>query len=186
MVPVATALDQLIAPTTPVAPIAFPGTWGAVAATGGRVIVIGDNGSGSVGYHTFDLGSNMQAGENDFSVAGTGAVSTGDVATLGDRVFFTALRCGRIGADCGTPDPKAALQGPEVALFVYEGATTTPHPLRSVTFSKETRIPAINLVRDGRVSIAVTDKRVAVTWTIARTLGANDPVGGYAIFACTQ
>jgi hypothetical protein len=170
MLPVDTPLDMIAAPSTPRSPIAFPGTWGAVAAVGKRVIVLSD-GSGpgrSVTYRTFDLDGTMAAETNGFSVQGDGDVTTGDVALLGDRVFFAALKPGLI------------------TLNAYSNATTSPVPIRSISFAKETRIPAINLVRDGRVSLAVTDTRVAVVWTTAKTLGANDPAGGYAVFACTQ
>ncbi len=169
MLPVSTDVSTLVAPSQPRPPIAFPGTWGAVAAVGTRVIVLSD-GSGpgrSVTYRTFDLNGAQAVETNGFSVAGQGDVTTGDVALLGDRAYFAALKPGLI------------------TLHAYSNATTTPVALRSIDFSKETRIPAINLVRDGRVSIAATDTRVAVAWTTARTLGANDPAGGYAVFACT-
>jgi hypothetical protein len=170
MLPVATALDQIVAPDQPRAALSFDGIWGAVAATGTRVIVMSD-GSGpgrSVTYHAFDLDATQPAETNGFSVEGAAPVTTGDVAIQGDRVFFAALKTGAI------------------SLQAYAGASTTPRALRSVDFSKESRIPAINLVRDGRVAVAVTDTRVAVAWTTAKTLGANDPTGGYAVFACTQ
>ena len=37
---------------------------------------------------------------------------------------------------------------------------------------------------DGRVAIAASQSRVAVVWTAAPQLTANDAVGGDAILAC--
>jgi hypothetical protein len=39
-------------------------------------------------------------------------------------------------------------------------------------------------VRNGRIAVAATDTRVALVWLTARQLTANDPSGGYAVFAC--
>jgi len=170
MVPANTALDQIAAPATPRAPIEMPGEWGAVAATGSRVIVMSD-GSGpgrSVTYRTFDLNGASAVETNGISLEGSGKATTGDIAIKGDRVFFASLKPGFI------------------ALHAFNGATTSPRPLHQVYFAKEPRIPAINFVRDGRVAVAVSDTRVAVAWTTAKILQANDTTGGYAVFACTQ
>ena len=169
MVPVATPLDSLVAPSTPRPFIAFPGSWGALATSGARVIVASEGtGPGrSVTYRTFDLDGTSANESSGFAMDGTDKVTTAAVTIQGDRVFFAALKNGA------------------VSLFVYAGASTTPRPVRSVSFAKEPRIPAINQVRDGHVAIAATDKRVAVAWTTATVLGNNDPTGGYAVFACT-
>jgi hypothetical protein len=34
------------------------------------------------------------------------------------------------------------------------------------------------------VAIAASDTRALVVWTTATTLGPNDPLGGYALYAC--
>jgi hypothetical protein len=169
MLPIDTPLDQIVAPATPRAPIQFSGEWGAVAARGTRVIVMSD-GSGpgrSVTYRTFDLNGAEAVETNGFSLDGTGKAETGDVVIHGDRVFFASLKPGTI------------------ALHAFDGASTTPRPLHQIFFAKEPRIAGVDLVRDGRVALAVTDARVAVVWTTAKTLQENDATGGYAVFACT-
>lgn len=170
MVPISTQLDQLTAPDVPRVPIAFPGEFGALAAKGSRVIVASD-GSGpgrSVSYRTFDLNTPSAVETSGFSVEGSSKVTAVDLAIQGDRVFFATLKPGFVG------------------LNAFAGATTTPRPIHAVSFSSETRIPAINQVRDGKVAVAATDSRVAVVWTTAKLLTNNDPAGGYAVFACTQ
>jgi hypothetical protein len=170
MLPVATPLDQLVAPDAPRTPIEFPGSWGAVAARASRVIVVSEGtGPGrSVTYRTFDANNPEVVETNGFSVEGTPKVTNADVAMQGDRVFFAVLKQGLVG------------------LNAYAGASTTPRPLHAVNFANEPRIPAINQVRDGKVAVAATDTRVAVAWTTAKVLTSNDPAGGYAVFACTQ
>ena len=158
------------AENTPRAPITFPGEWGSIATLGGRVIVLSD-GSGpgrSVTYRAFDLGKGSPAATSGFSVEGAGKATAGDVAILGNRAYFAALKQGAI------------------ALHVYDNASTTLTPRSSVSFARESRISAINTVRDGRISVAATPSRVAVAWTTAKVLGGNDPAGGYAVFGCTN
>jgi hypothetical protein len=168
--PSSTSVEAInAAQNLPRVPITFPGEWGSIAALGGRVIVLSD-GSGpgrSVTYRAFDLDRDAPADTSGFSVEGPGKVTAGDVTILGNRAYFAALKQGAIG------------------LHVYDNASTTLTPLHSVSFGREPRISAINTVRDGRVSVAATPSRVAVAWTTAKVLGANDPAGGYAVFACT-
>ena len=170
MVPATTPLDQLVAPATPRPAIEFGGSWGALTARGSRVIVVSEGtGPGrSVTYRTFDRDNPQAIETNGFSVEGTGKVTNAATIIQGDRVFFAVLKQGL------------------VALHAYAGASTTPRPLHAIDFAKEPRIPAINTVRDGKVSVAATESRVAVAWTTAKTLTSNDTAGGYAVFACTQ
>ncbi|MCW5833960.1 MAG: hypothetical protein KIS78_16290 [Labilithrix sp.] len=171
MLPVNTAVESINATTNaPRAPITFPGEWGSIATLAGRVIVLSD-GSGpgrSVTYRAFDLNRDSPADTSGFSVEGAGRVTAGDVTIVGNRAYFAALKQGAIG------------------LHVYDNASTTLTPLSQVSFGREPRISAIGNVRDGRVSVAATPSRVAVAWTTAKVLGGNDPVGGYAVFACTD
>jgi hypothetical protein len=171
MVPADTPINTINATTqTPRPAISFPGTWGSVAARDGRVIVLSD-GSGpgrSATYRAFDLNSDKVADENGFSVTGSSKVTAGDVAIVGNRAYFAVLKKG------------------EVALHVYDNATTTLTPIHDVSFSKEPRISASTLVRDGRVAVAATDSRVVVAWTTATQLVAYDGSGGYAVFGCTK
>jgi hypothetical protein len=163
-----TDISKLVA--NDAAPITFPGEWGSIAASQGRVIVLSDGtGPGrSVTYRAFDLNRDTPADMSGFSVEGSGKVTAGDVALVGNRAYFAALKPGA------------------VALHVFGNATTTLTPLASVLFSRETRISAINTVRDGRVSVAATPARVAVAWTTTKVLSANDATGGYAVFGCTE
>ncbi len=171
VVPASTPADQFsFSGGKPRPPITFPGRWGAVAALGARVIVVSDGGgpSRSVAYRAFDLDRPQSAEANGFSVEGAGVVATGDVTMLDDKAYFAVLKPG------------------SVSLHVYANATTTPRPLREVIFGKQPRIPSIVNVRDsGRVAVAATSTRVAVAWTTAKALNANDSTGGYAVFACT-
>ncbi|MDB4941241.1 MAG: hypothetical protein JWP97_775 [Labilithrix sp.] len=171
MVPVGTSADQFNAATrAPRPPITFSGAWGAVAALGSRVVVLSDgNGPGqSVSYRTFELDRASTVDSSGFSVDGAGTVTTGDVAMLDDRAFFAVLKPGG------------------VSLHAFANVSTTPRPLREVTFANEPRIPSVTTVREtGRVAVAATSSRVAVVWTTAKTLTNNDSTGGYAVFACT-
>jgi hypothetical protein len=153
------------------APITFPGKWGSIAALGGRVIVLTDGtGPGrSVTYRAFDFGRGEEATDTGgFPVEGTGDVTAGDVAVVGNRAYFAALKAGAI------------------ELHVFDNASTKLTRLRNVSFGRETRISAISTVGDGRVAVAATPTRVAVVWTTQKELDPDDPAGGYAVFACTQ
>ncbi len=169
ILPSNTAVDSITSPSTPRAPVTFSGIWGSIAASGSRVVVLSDGTGGrSATYRAFDQGNDTPQDINGFSVEGDSKVTTGDVAIANNRAYFATLQAGGI------------------SLNVYANATTTLTPLRTSLFSRETRISAINLVRDGRVSVAASDSRVAVVWTTGQKLIANDVTGGYAVFACTQ
>lgn len=171
LAPPSTALDQFDAATgkSPRPRISFPGTWGAMAARGTRVIVASD-GSGpgrSVSYRTFDVDSTDAKEVGGFSMDTSGEVTGGDVYIESDRVFFAVIRQGAI------------------ELHAFANASTSPTPLRTLVFAKEPRIAALNIIRDGRVAVAATETRVAVAWTTASVLKNDDTTGGYAVFACT-
>ncbi len=173
MTPATTTADQFsLAGTKPNRPITFPGRWGALAAIGGRVIVISDGPTSpdrSVTFRTFDLDRPPSTETNGFPVAGgTGPVATADVALLDGKAFFAVLRPGG------------------VSLHAFASATTTPRAIGEVIFARQPRIPSVATVRDtGRVAVAATATRVAVAWTTAKSLTNSDPTGGYAVFACT-
>ncbi|MBX3233273.1 MAG: hypothetical protein KIT84_20990 [Labilithrix sp.] len=156
--------------TSTTRPVTFPGTFGSLATTGERVLVVTDGaGPGrSVTYRAFDLGKEEEADTNGYSIEGAAKVTAADVAIVGNRAYVAALQQG------------------QVALHVFDNATTALTPLRNVLFSRQTRISGINNVRDGSVAVAASPTRVAVVWTTAKELGSNDPAGGYAVFACTQ
>ncbi len=150
------------------APFTLGGTWGAVAAQGARAYVLSDGGSGAkpLSFGAFDLGGTSAAASVTFAPPGQGTVAGGDVAFQGDRVMFAAEQPGAL------------------SVVVYDHASTTPTFLDSVLLSNDPRIPAQDTVRDGRVAIAASDSRVLVAWITAIDLGPDDPVGGYALYAC--
>jgi hypothetical protein len=170
MLPVNQPLDELVASENkPRTPIPIPGEWGSLAATGSRVIVLSDGGGPgrSVSFRAYDLNRDEPADTNGFSVDGLAKASAGDVTIQGDHVYFAVLKAGA------------------VSLAAYRNASTTPAPLRQVSFGKEPRISGIDTIRDGYVAVAATETRVAVAWTTAKVLTENDGTGGYAVFACT-
>ncbi len=150
-------------------PVDFPGTWASVAALGTRVAVVSDGRvpGKPVAFRVFDLGKSGAAASDGFSTDGLGKVLYADVALHQDHLVFAVERPGSI------------------SLVVYDHATTTPTFLREVTLSADPRVPSLASVRDGHVALSVSDTRVAVVWTTASSLTANDAVGGYAVFACT-
>jgi hypothetical protein len=150
------------------APYTLTGTWGAVAAEGSRAYVLDDGGKGAqpLSFSAFDLGESSAAASATFAPPGQGAVVGGDVAFHGDRAMFAAEQPGSL------------------SIVVYDHASTAPTFLDSVLLSGDARIPAQDTVRDGRVAIAASDSRVLVAWLTAISLGPDDPVGGYALYAC--
>ena len=75
--------------------------------------------------------------------------------------------------------------GSAIWLFAYTSASTTPTFKRSLSLTADPRIPAHNFVRDGLIAVAASDTRVAIVWTSGKTLTDKDPVGGYAVYACS-
>jgi hypothetical protein len=151
------------------APLAIPGSWGALAAEAGRAYVLSDSAesSSSVIWTAADLGSAAPATSGTFTPPGQGPVLGGDIAFHGDRLTLAAEQPGSI------------------ALSVYDHASTTPTPLRNLLLSDDARVPPQKTVQDGRVALAASDSRVAVVWVMAAQLGPNDAVGGYALYACS-
>ncbi len=154
-------------PSSVGAPFEFPGTWGSLAAAGSRVFVAtsGDQ-TLPVTWLAFDLGGSAPTTQDGFSVQATGGVSYADVAFHQDNLFFAVESAGAI------------------SLVSYSHATTTPTFSREIVFGQNPRIPSLAGLRDGRIAVAASDTRVAVAWVTGRTLGPDDAVGGYAIFAC--
>jgi len=164
----------MVAPDTPLQTLAartpsrFPGEIASIAAKDARVIVASDDQGASVAYRAFDLGTEKEKDSGQFSVEGEPKVTALDVQILGDRAYFASLKQG------------------QVAINVFDGATTQLRPIRETVLSRIPRISGVNIVRDGRVALAATETRVGVVWTTAKKLGRNDSSGGYAVFACTQ
>jgi hypothetical protein len=143
-------------------------TFASVAASGTRTLVVSDGSTQGkpLTLRAFDVGGGTPVSSDDFAVPGLGEVLYADVAIAHDRAFVAVEQPGAI------------------TLVVYDKATSTPTQLRTVYLPNEPRIPAMTSLRDGRVAVAASDTRVTVVWTTGKTLTDNDPVGGYAIFAC--
>lgn len=151
--------------------VAVDVAWGSVAVTGKRVLVIAPAASeGSpVDLHAFDGNRQLDTSPTSIAVEGIGDAVSGDIAIAGDRAFVAVLRRG------------------EVSLVAMDRVTTSPTPFdppRVVSFLRDTRIPSIAKVEDGKVAVATSGSRVAVVWTTASKIDINKPVGGYAVFAC--
>jgi hypothetical protein len=151
-------------------PSDFAGDWGSVALAGARAIVLTDSSVSAqpVAWHTFDPapGASATATFSPSPGSVTGPVSGGDVAVQSDLVFFAAEPAGNM------------------ALDAFDHASTTPTLLRAVTLSADPRVPSLATVRDGKVSVAASASQVLVSWVTGTTLGPDDSVGGWALYAC--
>lgn len=153
------------------AAIELPGAWGSVAALGNRVIVVGDGEASGrpVAYTAFDLVGNaaQKKLEDGFSTDSLqGKPIRADVALVKDMMFVAVEQAGAI------------------SLVAFDHATTVPVLKRTLSLGDDPRLPSVKSVRDGRIAVAASDTRVVVVWATGTTLGANDPVGGYAVYAC--
>lgn len=149
----------------------FPGTWGSIAALGTRIVVLssGTTSGKPVAYRTFDLvGNVIQAGPSDgFNTQSLqGKPIYADVALSQDYMLSIVEQAGAL------------------SLVVFDHATTMPVFKREVDLGDDPRLPSIAKVRDGRVAIAASATRAIVVWATGATLDMNDPVGGYAVYAC--
>jgi hypothetical protein len=149
----------------------FPASWGAVSMVGPRVIVAsnGTTTNEPVAWTAFDVGNPTPVASGGFATNSLGMILYSDIVLNQDNAFFAVEAEGMTGT---------------ISLVAFDHVSTTPAFLREVDFSAVTRIPMMN-VRDGLVAVTATDTRVAVVWGTGMTLGMNDPVGGYAVFACT-
>ncbi|MGH7295014.1 MAG: hypothetical protein ACRELB_08775, partial [Polyangiaceae bacterium] len=151
------------------APPTTSGVFGALAAQGARAFVVsgGTLGGPPLAYAAYDLGTSAPAATGSLTPPGQGDPVGADVASAGDRVFFAAEQPGSL------------------SVMVYDHASTTPALRATVLLSDDPRIPSQQNARDGRIAVAASDSRVLVAWLTATSLGPDDPVGGYALFACS-
>jgi hypothetical protein len=151
-------------------PFDFTGNWGAVALAGTRAIVLSDSSVSAqpVVWHTFDPPAGASSTATFATGAASGPVSGGDVAVQSDLAFFAA-------------EPPGSL-----AIDVFSHASTTPTLLRAVPLASDPRVPSLTTIRDGRVSLAASPSQVLITWVTGTTLGPDDSVGGWALYACAQ
>jgi hypothetical protein len=150
-------------------PYETAGAWGALATEGSRAYVLADapGTAQPTSWFAMELGAMAPVATDVLAPPGQGDVTGGDVAFHGDRVLYAVEQQGSI------------------AVVVYDHASTTPTFLRNVLLSDDPRIPSQATVRDGRVAVAANDSRVLVVWTTAATLGPSDPLGAYALYACS-
>ena len=163
--PLATAIGNLPAG------IEFPATWGSLAGLGTRLVVVssGTTSGKPIAYRTFDLVGNLvQQGPSDGfnTVSLKGKPVFADVALSQDYMVTIVEQPGSL------------------SLVVFDHATTMPVFKREVDLGDDPRLPSISTVRDGRVAIAASATRVIVVWATGSVLNMNDPVGGYAVYAC--
>jgi hypothetical protein len=149
------------------APSSFPGSWGALTAAGTRAFVLTSSTTMGqpVAWYTLDEGGTPSSGS--FAPPGMGAVLGGDVALQGDRAVFAVEQSGAL------------------SLVVFDHASTSPTPLRSVQLAGDPRIPTQASVRDGKVAVAASADEVLVAWVTGTNLTPNEAVGGWALYACS-
>ena len=149
----------------------FPAHWGSVSMVGTRALVASDGPTSGqpVAWHAFDVGNATASASGGFAIAALGEAVFADVVLNQDHAFFAVEVSGMVGT---------------IALVALDHVSTAPAYLREVPFSSLSRIP-LGDVRDGLVSVAASDTRVAVAWGTGKNIGINDSVGGYAVFACT-
>jgi hypothetical protein len=162
----------LVLGTSPAAlstPSDFPGTWGAVALAATRAVVLSDSATPAqpVAWHTFDPAPGGSATATFAAGGASGAISGGDVAVQSDLAFFAA-------------EPPASL-----TIDVFASVATTPALLRAVALASDPRVPSLANVRDGKVVVAASPSRVLVSWVTGTSLGPDDAVGGWALYACS-
>jgi hypothetical protein len=152
-------------------PTEFPGKWGSLSMVGTRVLVVsnGDTSGQPVNWKAYDVGNPQAVAPGSFALAVLGEAVYADVVLNQDHAFIAVEVAGMTGT---------------ISLVALDHVSTTPVYLAQVPFSSLPTIPIGNL-RDGLVSVTASDTRVAVVWGTAKSLGTNDNVGGYAVFACT-
>jgi len=150
---------------TPPEPARLPGSFASVATSEAKTVVV-SNGTSGASYRIFQGTSTTPIATSDsVRVDGSGRVLFADVAMRPDRFFIAAEKLGAI------------------SLIAFSN-TQAPRREREYLLHTDPRVPPLTGVRDGRVAITATDSRVAIAWTTARQLGADEPVGGYAVFSC--
>jgi len=155
-----------VSPSALSTPFDFAGTWGAVALAGARAVVLSDSSVSAqpVAWHTFDPAGT--AATATFATGKAGPVSGGDVAVQSDLAFFAA-------------EPPGSL-----VIDVFSHASTTPTLLHALSLASDPRVPSLASLREGKVSLAASPSQVLVTWVTGTTLGPDDSVGGWALYAC--
>ena len=148
----------------------FPASWAALAVDGTRAFVMTDGpaGGSQVAWIAADLGAQGPSASGTFAAPGMGTVIAGDVAFRGDTLAFVVEQSGSL------------------SVVGFTNASTTPMQTQAVSLSTDAHLPSMKTVRDGRVAIASNGTQVGVVWLTAKAIGPNDPLGGYAVLACSK
>jgi hypothetical protein len=144
----------------------FAASWVSLTVDAGRVFTVSGTGGGAE-LRSIDIGG-MASAAIPVSLSGDGAVTYADASLAGDHLFLAVARPGAL------------------ALLAYENATATPKLLRQIDLDKDPRVGTFTDLADGHVAIAATSSRIAIAWTTQKTLLERDPVGGYAVYACSK
>ncbi len=144
----------------------WPADWLSLTADASRTYAVsGITGIAELRYA--DLGGKI-SDSLQVQLEGDGDVIFADAALQGDHLFLAVERSGAL------------------ALVAYANATKTPQLYRQVDLDKDPRVGTFTDLADGRIAIAASATRVALVWTTQKTLLERDPVGGYAIYACSK
>jgi hypothetical protein len=148
----------------------FAANWAALAVDATRAFVMtgGPSGGSQVAWIAADLGAQGPTASGTFAAPGMGAVIAGDVAFRGDTLAFVVEQAGAI------------------SVVGFTNASTTPMQTQAVSLAADAHLPSMKTVRDGRVAIASNGAQLGVVWLTAKAIGPNDPLGGYAVLACSK
>ncbi|MEZ4371139.1 MAG: hypothetical protein R3B07_09950 [Polyangiaceae bacterium] len=138
-------------------------TWGAITSWDDRVLAMVPEATG-IHYQLTDA-SGADLGQGS---AGSGSVRGGDVAQLGDRVFFLT------GAS------------EKLTVIPYTGANATLDAGTPVVFSGTVGSTALTGFEGDLVSMAAARGQVAVAWITRSKLSAGEPTGGWAVLSCSE
>ena len=147
---------------------AYHAQWASAAGVGARIIVAsnGPSSAKSILWSAFDVGMTSPVLTGSFGPKNGGTVAFADVALVEDLAFF------------------AVEVDQNISLFAFDKAANEPLELEEVSFRSLPGIP-VGALRDGLIAVAASETRVAVVWGTGMSLGSDDAVGGYAVFACT-
>jgi hypothetical protein len=160
-------------------------SWGALAAQGKRLVVANSSPGGGEEFRVFELGtrepvlSAVPISTDDRPISDK-PVAWADIALDRDHLYFALQHA--------APSTERVTG---ITVVGFRGLVNLhPKALGAVSLGANSRVPrSVKDVRiedgnGGRVAIAASQSRVAVVWTAAPQLTANDAVGGYAILAC--
>ncbi|MCA9641522.1 MAG: hypothetical protein KC492_12540, partial [Myxococcales bacterium] len=138
-------------------------TWGAITSWDDRVLAMVPEATGIHYQLTDATGADLGQGS-----AGSGSVRGGDVAQLGDRVFFLT------GAS------------EKLTIIPYTGANATLTAGTAAVFDGTVGSTDLTGFEGDLVSMAAARGLVAVAWMTRSKLSAGEPTGGWAVLSCSE